>query len=70
MAAEMAGQSDSEVQKLHIFVAPSRELDISQKEPEIDVTDDDSRTFSLFTDNRKLEKSKDSSHQELNAKMG
>jgi hypothetical protein len=61
-------QSDSGNQEMHIFVEPSRELNISQKEPEIEVTDDDTRTFSLFTDNRKLEKSKDASHQELNAK--
>ncbi len=41
---------------------------ISQKEPEIDVADDSDRKFAFYTDDRKLEKSKDPSHQELNAK--
>jgi len=60
--------SDSEVQKMHLFVEPSRELEITQKEPEIDIIDDDTRSFSLYTDNRKLEKSKDATRQELLAK--
>jgi hypothetical protein len=60
--------SDSDSQKMHIFLEPPRELTISQKEPEIDVVDDDAHKFALFTDGRKVEKSKDANNQEFTAK--
>lgn len=60
--------SDSDSQKMHIFLEPSRELTISQKEPEIDVVDDDAHKFALFTDGRKVEKSKDPNNQDFTAK--
>ena len=61
-------ESDSDREKIHIFVEPAQQLTIAQKEPEIDVADDSDRKFAFYTDDRKLEKSKDPSHQELNAK--
>jgi len=62
------GESDSDREKMHIFLEPARELNISQKDPEIDLIDDADRKLALYTDGRKLEKSKDPTHQELNAK--
>src|SRR5260221_2256159 len=62
------GESDSDREKMHVFVEPARELNISQKDPEIDLADDANRKLALYTDGRKLEKSKDQNHQELPAK--
>lgn len=62
------GESDSDRQKMQIFVEPARELTIVQKEPEIDITGDDTRNIAAFTDGRKIEKSKDASNQQLDAK--
>ena len=65
---QSGGESDSDRQKIHIFVEPARQLTITQKEPEIDVADDSDRRFAFYTDDRKLEKTKDPGHQELNAR--
>ena len=62
------GESDSDREKMHIFVEPARELNISQKDPEIDLSDDADRKMALYTDGRKLEKSKDPNRQEMVAK--
>ena len=62
------GDSDSDSQKLHDFLQPPHELTISQKEPETDVVDDDAHRFALFTDGRKVEKSKDANNQDFDAK--
>jgi hypothetical protein len=62
------GESDSDRQKMHLFLEPAQQLTISQKEPEIDVADDSDRKFAFYTDDRKVEKSKDASRQELTAK--
>ena len=62
------GESDADREKMHLFLEPARELNVSQKEPEIDFHDDADRKLALFTDGRKLEKSKDPNHQEMDAK--
>jgi hypothetical protein len=62
------GESDSDRQKMHIFLEPAQRLDIAQKEPEIDVADDADRKFAFYTDGRKAEKSKDPRHQDFTAK--
>ena len=62
------GESDSDRQKMQLFLQPAQQLSIAQKDPEVDVTDDDDRKLVLYTDNRKIEKSKDASRQELDAK--
>ncbi|HVH50189.1 MAG TPA: hypothetical protein VM781_00875, partial [Candidatus Bathyarchaeia archaeon] len=62
------GESDSDRQKMHLFVSPANQLTIAQKEPEIDVSDDDDRKFTFFTDGRKVEKAKDATRQDLDAK--
>ncbi len=62
------GESDSDRQKMQLFLQPAQQLTVSQKDPEIDVTDDDDRKFAFYTDNRKIEKSKDPNHQGFLAK--
>jgi hypothetical protein len=62
------GDSDSDSQKMHDFLQPPHELTVSQKEPEIDVVGDDAHRFVLFSDGRKVEKSKDANNQEFTAK--
>ncbi len=62
------GESDSDRQKMQLFVQPANQLTVVQKEPEIDVSDDDDRKFAFYTDGRKVEKSKDPSHQDFDAK--
>lgn len=65
---QSGGESDSDREKMHLFLEPARQLTISQKEPEIDVAADGDRRFAFYTDNRKVEKSKDASRQEFAAK--
>jgi len=62
------GESSEERQKMHLFVAPAQKLTIAQKDPEIDIRDDGDRKFTAFTDGRKVEKSKDQSNQQFDAK--
>jgi hypothetical protein len=61
-------ESDSDREKMHAFLEPAHELTITQKEPEIAITDDNTHKVLLYTDNRKVEKSKDQTHQEMDAK--
>ena len=61
-------ESDEERQKMQIFLEPAQQLTIAQKEPEIDISDDSERRFTVFTDGRKVEKSKDASKQQFDAK--
>jgi len=63
-----AGESDEERQKMLLFLQPAQQLNIAQKEPEIDINDDSDRKFTAFTDGRKVEKSKDPSSQQFDAK--
>jgi hypothetical protein len=49
--------------RLATLVAASEQLTIVEKGPEIDVTDSDHRERSLFTDGRKIEKSKKDASQ-------
>lgn len=62
------GESDSDRQKMNLFLQPANQLTVVQKEPEIDVSDDDDRKFAFYTDSRKVEKSKDPTHQDFDAK--
>ena len=62
------GESDEERQKMQLFLQPSRQLTITQKDPQIDVLDDSDRKVTAFTDGRKVEKSKDAGNQQFDAK--
>jgi len=66
--AQGGGESDSDHQKMYIFLAPSQRLTVTVKEPEINVADDDDHKFVFYTDGRKVEKSKDPAHQDFTAK--
>src|SRR4029077_5603969 len=45
------GESDSDRQKMQLFLQPGQQLTVSQKDPEIDVADGDDRKFAFYTDN-------------------
>jgi hypothetical protein len=53
--------------KIQPLIHPSRLLTIELKNPEIDVTNEDSHKLSFYTDGRKLQKSKDNNNQEIAA---
>ncbi len=54
-------------ERLEQIVRPPATLNFSVKNPEVDLTDDESRRTAIFTDGRKLQKSKDTSYQEIAA---
>lgn len=62
------GESDSDREKMHLFLEPAQQLTVTQKDLEIDLADDSGRKFIFYTDGRKIEKSKDPNHQEFTAK--
>jgi hypothetical protein len=62
------GQNIEANPKMQPLIHPSGLLTIELKSPEIDVTDDDQHKLSLYTDGRKLQKSKDSNDQEIAAR--
>jgi hypothetical protein len=64
-----SGESDEDRQRTQDLITPANSLTLEQKDPrnpEVDLTDDQSRKRALFTDGRKLQKldSKDDSYQE------
>jgi hypothetical protein len=62
------GESDEDRQKMQLFLQPAQQLNIYQKDPQIDIRDDSDRNITAFTDARKVEKSKDASNQQFDAK--
>lgn len=62
-----SGESDQERQEMQNLVTPAGSLTIAQKDAEVDVTDDQGLKRALFTDGRKLQKSKDANYQEIAA---
>jgi len=62
-------ESDEDRQRMQEVVNPSRALTVAEakKDVEIDVFDDQQRKTAIFTDGRKLEKTKDSTTQEIAA---
>lgn len=66
------GESDEDRQRVESVIAAANSLRLTQKaakDPEVDLTDDQSRKRALFTDGRKLQKSdaKDDSYEEIAA---
>jgi hypothetical protein len=49
------------------LIHPAESLMVDLKNPEIDVTEDQSRKLILYTDGRQLQKSTDDNHQEIAA---
>jgi hypothetical protein len=65
-----SGESDADREKMAELMSPSRVLTLAEatKDVEVDVFDDQQRKNALFTDGRKVEKSKDANYQEISAK--
>lgn len=65
----MGGESDEDRAKTQELISPAATITIAQKEPEIDLADDQNRKRAFFTDGRKLQKpKKDSNYEEFAAK--
>ena len=62
-------ESDEDRQRMQEFMNPSRSLTVAEakKDVEIDMFDDQERKSALFTDGRKLQKTKDNTTQEIAA---
>jgi hypothetical protein len=62
-------ESDEDRQRTQGVVEPARSLTLAEakKDVEVDVFDDQRRKTAIFTDGRKLEKSKDANNQEVAA---
>src|SRR5260221_1853179 len=62
-------ESDEDRQRMQGVVEPTRSLTVAEakKDVEVDVFDDQQRKTAIFTDGRKLEKSKDANNQEVAA---
>jgi hypothetical protein len=63
------GMSDEERQKMQELMNPAGRLTVADltNSGEVDLTDDQQRKRALFTDGRKLQKSKDANYQEITA---
>jgi hypothetical protein len=61
--------SDDERQKMQELVNPANRVTVTEamKNAEIDVTDDQQRKLTLYTDGRKIQKSKDATNEEIAA---
>jgi hypothetical protein len=62
------GESESERQKMHEFLSPPTNMDLSMTGAEVDLKDDHDRKRAFMTDGRKLQKSKDDNYKEIAAK--
>jgi hypothetical protein len=62
-------ESDQDRQQMQEVIEPPRSLTLAEakKDVEIDAFDDQQRKTAIFTDGRKLEKSKDANNQEIAA---
>src|ERR1700731_4466533 len=63
------GESDEDRQRMQEVIEPARALTLAEakRDVEIDAFDDQQRKTAIFTDGRKLEKSKDANNQEIAA---
>lgn len=63
------GMSDEERQKMQELMNPANQLTVADltNSGEVELTDDQQRKRALFTDGRKLQKSKDANYQEIAA---
>ncbi len=62
-------ESDQDRERMQEVLNPTRSLTVAEakKDVEVDVFDDQARKTAIFTDGRKLQKSKDNSNQEIAA---
>jgi hypothetical protein len=64
------GESDDDRQRMQEVMTASRSLTVAEarKDVEVDVFDDQDRKTAIFTDGRKVQKSKDNTNQEIAAR--
>jgi hypothetical protein len=62
------GESDEQRQKMHELLSPPATIKMAMTGAEVDLMDDHDRKRAFMTDGRKLQKSKDSSYEEIAAK--
>lgn len=62
------GENNADCNRTDELIFPANTLTLARKDAEIDLTDDESRKRVLFTDGRKLQKSKDEKYKELAAR--
>ena len=62
------GESESERRKMHEFLSPPTNMELSMTGAEVDLKDDHDRKRAFMTDGRKLQKSKDDNYMEIAAK--
>jgi hypothetical protein len=62
------GGNDADHERMQELLRPANALTIAQKDGEFDLSDDQNRKSEIFTDGRKLEKSKDPNNQQYAAK--
>ena len=62
-------ESDEDRERMREVLAPSRALTVAEakKDVEVDLFDDQERKTAIFTDGRKVQKSKDAANQEIAA---
>lgn len=63
------GESDEQREKMRELFTPARKITLSMTGAEVDLVDDHDRKLAFMTDGRKLQKSKDTSYQEIAAKF-
>ncbi len=61
------GQDDGDREQMQELFTPANSLTISQKDAEVDLTDDQNRRRVFYTDGRQLQKSKDDKYREVAA---
>lgn len=64
----MQGGNEADRERMQELLRPANTLTIAQKDGEFDLSDDQNRKSEIFTDGRKLEKSKDPNNQQYAAK--
>ena len=61
------GPGEGDRQQMQELFTPANSLTITQKDGEVDLTDDQNRKRAFYTDGRKVQKSKDDSYREVAA---
>jgi hypothetical protein len=64
------GENEQDRERMQALIAAPNAITLAQRDPkgpEVDLLDDQNRTTQFFTDGRKLEKSKDATHEQVAA---
>ena len=63
------GESDDDRERMQQLLSPAGSMTITQKDAEVDLTDNQNRKVTFFTDGRKLQKSKDPNNPYIQANL-